>query len=556
MDAIKYAEGVISGEIVAPKYVILQAKDFIEIIKDRNELFVLSDEKVKKIRALLDLMIMPKGLLAGRAMSETLAGYQWFFIIAVLCVVYRDEPERRRYETALLEIARKNFKTFTIAIVFIILMLTEPKYSKFFSVAPDATLSAEVKDAIKDILNASPKIKTYSGKNRFSIWQKRIDCILTESEYKPLAFSRNRMDGRLPKAFLADEVGALPNSYAIEAMRSGQMGIQNKLGCIISTKYNTSNNPFENEVAYAKSVLDGIDDDTSYFALLYEPDDAKDWQSDDNILLHANPVAQELDFVWQDLLNRRKKAIAVESVRENFLTKHCNIIYAGVGTEAYVDINDLLSCRDDSIDWSGRTVWLGVDLAMTNDNTAVTMVTEDDGLLLAKTWFFIPEGRIDEKNAFERLDYRQYIEAGDVIPCGNKTVDYNYIEAFIQEIPSKYDVEIQAIGYDRWNALSTAQKLDRDFNTVEIRQHSSTLHPPTKLLAEKIANKEFRYSKNPLLELNFSNARCVYDTNLNRYITKKKSQGKIDGVASMINAVTLVQLERFNGVDTSWAVQT
>jgi len=355
---------------------------------------------------------------------------------------------------------------------------------------------------------------------------------------------------------LADEVGALPNSYAIEAMRSGQMGIQNKLGCIISTKYNTSNNPFENEVAYAKSVLDGIDDDTSYFALLYEPDDAKDWQSDDNILLHANPVAQELDFVWQDLLNRCKKAIAVESVRENFLTKHCNIIYAGVGTEAYVDINDLLSCRDDSIDWSGRTVWLGVDLAMTNDNTAVTMVTEDDGLLLAKTWFFIPEGRIDEKNAFERLDYRQYIEAGDVIPCGNKTVDYNYIEAFIQEIPSKYDVEIQAIGYDRWNALSTAQKLDRDFNTVEIRQHSSTLHPPTKLLAEKIANKEFRYSKNPLLELNFSNARCVYDTNLNRYITKKKSQGKIDGVASMINAVTLVQLERFNGVDTSWAVQT
>ncbi len=37
--------------------------------------------------------------------------------------------------------------------------------------------------------------------------------------------------------FLADEVGALPNSYAIESMRSGQLNILNKLGCIISTKY-------------------------------------------------------------------------------------------------------------------------------------------------------------------------------------------------------------------------------------------------------------------------------------------------------------------------------
>ena len=56
------------------------------------------------------------------------------------------------------------------------------------------------------------------------------------------------MDGKLPNVFLADEVGALPNSYAIEAMRSGQLNILNKLGCIISTKYPTANNPFEDEV--------------------------------------------------------------------------------------------------------------------------------------------------------------------------------------------------------------------------------------------------------------------------------------------------------------------
>ena len=59
-------------------------------------------------------------------------------------------------------------------------------------------------------------------------------------------------------------------------------------------------------------------------------------------------------------------------------------------------------------------------------------------------------------------------------------------------------------------------------NTIQIRQHSDTLHSPTKLLYEKIINRQFRYEVNKLLELNFENARCTYDTNMNRYITKKR----------------------------------
>jgi phage terminase large subunit-like protein len=107
-------------------------------------------------------------------------------------------------------------------------------------------------------------------------------------------------------------------------------------------------------------------------------------------------------------------------------------------------------------------------------------------------------------------------------------------------------VQIQAIGYDRWNALSTAQKLEKaGHNLVEIRQHSSVLHPPTKLLKEKILSREFKYTKNRLLEINFQNSRCVYDTNKNQYINKKKSTGKVDMVVSLINAVYLLQQDAF-----------
>lgn len=46
----------------------------------------------------------------------------------------------------------------------------------------------------------------------------------------------------------------------------------------------------------------------------------------------------------------------------------------------------------------------------------------------------------------------------------------------------------------------------------------------------------FEYEKNTLLEINFENARCTYDTNMNRYVTKKKSCGKVDMVIALINA--------------------
>ena len=67
------------------------------------------------------------------------------------------------------------------------------------------------------------------------------------------------------------------------------------------------------------------------------------------------------------------------------------------------------------------------------------------------------------------------------------------------------------------------------------------MHPPTKLLYEKIVNHEFEYEENKLLEINFENAKCVYDTNMNRYVNKKKSNGKVDMVMAIINGTYLLQ---------------
>ena len=90
---------------------------------------------------------------------------------------------------------------------------------------------------------------------RFKLLRDYIKFKPNENTLIPLAYSNNRMDGRMPNAFIADEVGALPNGYPVEAMRSGQLNVVNKLGFVISTKYPTSDHPFEDEVAVAKNYL-------------------------------------------------------------------------------------------------------------------------------------------------------------------------------------------------------------------------------------------------------------------------------------------------------------
>ena len=530
-----------------PKYVKLQMQDFMNICEGKNEKYIISKKKVKQIENILKLLIMPKGLKAGKTLYECTTGYQWLFYIAILCTVYKDNPNKRRYETGVLEICRKNFKTYTISTIFIILFLTEPKFSKFYSVAPDGTLSKEVREAISETIRSSPLVYEYKAEKRFKVLRDYILFKPTQTQYIPLSYSTSRMDGRLPNAFICDEAGALPISYPIEAMQSGQLNILNKLGFIISTKYPTTDNPFEEEVGYSKKVLDGIEVDETRFALLYEPDKIEGWETDDLILQQSNPVALEIPEIWEDLLKKRAMAIAIESKRENFVTKHCNIIYQGVGTETYIDVKDVQECKVANIDWQGKVVYLGVDLSETTDNTSVSMLAVDEeDRILCESFAFIPEGRITEKMVSEKVDYQNLAKTKNVIACGDRVIDYGVVEEFILSLEEKYGVHIQAIGYDRRNAMSTAQKLQNaGHNVVEIRQHSSVLHSPTKLLKEKILQKEFKYTENKLLEINFQNAKCTYDTNKNMYVTKKKSRGKVDMVVSIINAMYLVEQDYF-----------
>lgn len=532
-----------------PKYVKKQAQRFINIYDDKDKLSFFDHKKAEKIEKLLLLVNVPKGEGTGKSVVYTLTGFQWLLLVAPFCVMMKEDHAKRRYENIILEICRKNAKSYVSALICLILMILEPKFSRFFTVAPTGSLARETFRQIKEFVSMSPALDKH-----FKLRRDNIICTLTESEYAPLNYSTSTLDGRLPNAFLGDEVGALPESYPLEAMRSGAVLLKNKLGIIMSTKYGTVDNPFEDEVDYCKKVLDDVIDDPTTFGLLYEPDNPNgDWMTDENILAHGNPLALDVPILWDNLIAKRDKAIEMPSTQPNFLTKHCNIITSTNGDEAFVDIKDVQACStDEAIDWQGKEVYIGLDLSLSDDNTAVTMIGRDEyGHLIVRPMCFIPNGRQEYKTKNEKVDYQKYIDEGHCIACGDDIIGYDTIEDYIINLPNTLGVKILAVGYDRYNAMSTVNKLQNaGIDCIEVKQHSSVLAAPTKQLFEEITTHNMRFEKNALYEINFANAVCTFDTNLNRYVHKKKSRGKVDMVVATLDAMALLQTQEL--ADENW----
>ena len=552
--AVQYANDVLDGKEVANKYVKRQCTWFLRDLERQHDddfAYYMDLDEIETVEGILALLNFATGIgVKNMTVLEGLVGFQAFFFVNVFGFRFKNAPHKFKHRDNTLFICRKNGKTWIVAILFLVLLLTEDPYSEFYSICKDRDLAGLVKKMISQVLDASPAIskyftvpKTLSG---------RVVCKLNGSIYQPRTADATANNGLMPSAFIADETGAFKDAENINAMKSGQLSIKNPLRFNVTTAYPEDQSIMLEELAYIKKVFDGHIEDERMFALLYYAEEEHSW--DDIGLLQANPLRIEDNY--QEIRDNRKTAIEKPNQRAEFLCKHMNIFTGSNSGEEYINIDVLRECKITEFDWTGRSVWLGIDLAMTTDNCAVAMVTEEDLKIYADAWAFVPEERIEEKNRVEKINYYDYIKQEKCYACGDMVVDYGFIEDFILEVEEKYGVTVMGVGYDRYNCLSTAQRLEREgLKTVECKQHSSVLHPATKLVREKVFSKEFFYIENDLLEINFTNCRVVENNNKDIYLNKKKSTGKIDMVASLINAVHLLQVDVIFNPDHDWAIQ-
>lgn len=528
-----------------PNNVRLQCQQWLKIVDEEVEGAYIDLKEYKTICKVLKLMRFPDNV--KKTIYDIFAPWSWLLIVASLCTF--DDNDNYYYRNVLLIICRKNYKTFTTAVIMIYLLIKYPNFSRFYTVSPSSSLSKEISFNMQRIIANSPALQ-----DEFKITRDFIKCKLNQNTLNPLSYvpGAQTLDGKLATIFIADEILAIKSSYPVEAMRSSQINLTSAIGFLLSTIY-PNNSPLLDELDEAKKLLRGdITSENNTLALLYIPDEEiqGDWQEDDRVLYQSNPVLFDIDGeltnenLMKNLQDKRQQAILYENKRENFLCKHCNIQYKG-SSEMYVSSEEIEACMlKEPFDWRNRKVFIGIDLASVDDNTSITFMCQNeyDGEIYSKTFVFIPEQAITQKTLKEQTNYERYIKEGNVIATEGSSVDYMEVENKIIEFVEENELEVEGVGYDVRNAEMLASRLERIYGypTVKIPQHSSVLSSPLKYLKKNIMDGSFHFDPFVYVIDNFMNAQVVTNTNEDWYISKHKSTGKVDIVFSHIDALYLL----------------
>lgn len=541
--ALQYAEDVINGKEVTTWEVKKQCEIFlndynIRQYQDDFEFYFDIDES-QKINDLLSLLNFATGFVEGKQVLEYLAPFQAFFISNIFSWRFKSKDYKFRYNDNTLFIARKNSKTATIAIIFILLMLISQQYSEFYSICLTKELAAEIKKAMEQIINASPLIKKHF--NISTAKTGRITCKITKCFFEPRVAEAGKNNSIRAEAFVSDEHANFQDNSNFEAMKSGQKNVMRGLVFRTTTAYAINNSIMEEDLDYIRKVLKGVITDERQFALVYYAEEGYEW--DDIGIYQANPLRIEENY--ETMKKDREVAREKPSAREEFLTKTVNVFVQENKEESYLDIELWKKCRTDNIDFAGKEVVIGVDGSISLDLTSVSIMYKENGKYYCISHGFLPDGNMKERR--EKIDYYRMERLGYCDIHEGMTVNYNKIEQYIRDIESRYNCKIKCIVSDPFNMKQTMENLAVDFDVIMLRQTFNNLSAPTKAFRDVVYNKDLYYKKNELLDWCVSNATLNYGKSGDIMLAKDKAmknKKRIDMLATLIFCMTELYLQQ------------
>ncbi len=132
----------------------------------------------------------------------------------------------------------------------------------------------------------------------------------------------------------------------------------------------------------------------------------------------------------------------------------------------------------------GRVCYGGLDLSSTTDITAFVLVFppegEDDKYSILP-FFWIPEDNLGLRVKRDHVPYDIWKKQGFLKTTEGSVVHYGFIESFIEELNTKYN--IREVAFDRWGAVQMVQNLEgMGLTVVPFGQGFKDMSPPTKEL--------------------------------------------------------------------------
>jgi phage terminase large subunit-like protein len=471
-----------------------------------------------------------KGEWAGQAFELSL--WQKFIIGSVFGWMRADGT--RRFQTAYVEVARKNGKSTMLAGVGLYLFVADGEAgAEVYSSATKKDQAKIVWGEAERMVKASPSLRSRVGCHR-----NNLHIVGTASKFEPLGADSTTLDGLNAHGNIVDELHAHRDRGVWDVLVTSMGARRQPLTFAITTAgtYDPESIGWELH-DHAVKVTEGALEDDSFFAYVAAIDDEDEEWSDPEIWIKANPnlaVSVKPEYMarmCQDALNK-------PSFTNTFLRLHLDRWTQQVKRWISMEKWNAIKSIVDATALRGRACWGGLDLAQKLDIAAFVLAfPRDDGGLDLLPRFWCPEATVMERSKKDRVPYDAWVRDGYLIATPGEVIDYDFIQAEIKELGEQYG--IQEIAFDPWAALQLATKLGETdgFTMVATRQGYQTLSEPSKEFERQVVAGKLGHGDNPILRWMASNVAKTEDPAGNIKPDKSKSREKIDGIVAAIMAI-------------------
>lgn len=452
----------------------------------------------------------------------------------------RDADGARMVRRLVLLLPRGNRKTSLCAAI-MLLHLIGPE-----SVPGDLILSAAgAREQAFELYNEAALIVEHDRRLdsvvRVTRTKSTIECRQRSTVYKAVSADGRMQHGKTPRVIIADELHVWSGLHGHElwaALDSATVKISETLMVIASTAGRGRENIAWKEVEHALKVQKGEIDDPATLPVIFMAEEGDDWR--DEALWHAlNPG---MAFGYPDLPSLRDKARKAEaspSNRGTFLQLNLNRWLDTYASGAFDMANfDAGKIEIDLARLKGRPCWIGVDLAQTEDLTAVVMCFRgDDDDFIVVPYIFTPEDGVAEKALRDKVPYPRWRDEGHIFTTPGWPTNIDLVTDHILTLCGEYDVQV--INIDKRFAKSMWPRLmQAGHNVVQFDQGWQTMGPASVDLLRVVGNRKLKHNGNPALRWNFENAVVVAsDRNENVALHKGKSRGRIDATVATAMAI-------------------
>jgi phage terminase large subunit-like protein len=316
-EVISYCNDIKTGKILSGVFTKKAINRFLDDIKKSKESgypFYLDIDKADLVIDFAESLKIPDMPTADKKLK--LLSWHKFIYYNLFGWCYKDNPERRRFRQAYIEVARKNSKTTSLLFPIILYDFLTSEKAESYLVSKDGDQAEKSFKELVEIIKADPDLD--------SACKETVSTITTAgSRISFFSSDSSGIDSYKNSLSVIDEFHAYDSDKIITAFRYGGRARLNNLVLIITSAGLDVSKPCYAENQKAQKILNGILTDESYFSIIYAYDEKDDWK-DPNNFIKANPSLNTI-LKKEILLSDLQDALITPSHQSDFISKTCGI---------------------------------------------------------------------------------------------------------------------------------------------------------------------------------------------------------------------------------------